>query len=281
MKRIILFISCLIVSGLVGCSSAPKYNKDGVMLLNASRITNNRTPYTTGLECTANRLTEKSGSFSRKLRIAVGDMPDLTGKVNATEGAKITQGVEYMAITALNKLSDSIDIVERTNLDVYNIEADLMGKRLIGDGRKYNLSNGKKINYRPLLSGSITGADYFITGAVTEINYNLYSGGNLVGVSGLEFGKRTVVMNVAMDMRIVKVHNLQVVDAISLQKQFIGERTKQGTYRFFDSELVSFDGGSSRDEPIQRGVRSLIEKGISTLIGKVMRVPTETCFQDK
>lgn len=243
-------------------------------------ITKNETHHTDSLACVAELLELNKETFSRKLKMAVGEFPDRTGKVNAVEGAKISQGVEYMAITAMSNFSRSIQLVERLNLQTYQFESDLTKKKLIGDNRQYELSNGKSLNYRPMLSGSVSGADFFITGAITEVNYNIFSGGGLFGVSGISFGKRTVAMNVALDMRIVNMRNLEIVDSISLEKQFIGERTKNGIYRFFGDELLMFDGGDSRDEPIQRGVRALVERGVSTLVGEVMRVNTDLCFQD-
>lgn len=280
MKKLCL-IACACIGTLFisGCSTLDKSTRTNVDTLNGPPITKNLTPYNESLSCVATLLESNKETFSRKLKMAVGEFPDRTGKVNAVEGAKISQGVEYMAITAMSKFSDSIQLVERLNLAAYRFESDLTSRKLIGDNRNYDLSNGKSLNYRPMLSGSISGADFYITGAITEVNYNLYSGGSLLGISGISFGKKTVAMNVAVDMRIINMRNLEIVDSISLEKQFIGERTKNGVYRFAGDELVMFNGGDSRDEPIQRGVRSLVEKGVSALVGKVMRVETDACFQ--
>lgn len=272
MKKIILLTASLVAT-LSGCTSTqPTLLNNGYAPVSGPSITANDTRYSQGLACVSERI-----SLHNKIRVSVDKIPDQTGKVNTTEGYKLTQGVESMAITALSKIS-AIQVVERRNLDTYNIEADLMRKKLIGDGRKYKISNGKQINYRPMLSGSITGANYYITGAVTEVNYNIYSGGHNLSISGIELGRRKVVMNVAMDLRIVDVKTLDVIDAISLQKQFVGERTKAGLYRFLDSELVSYDGGRSIDEPLQLGVRAIVERGTAHLIGSLFNVKTDDCY---
>jgi curli production assembly/transport component CsgG/holdfast attachment protein HfaB len=276
LKTTLLFLSV----NLIGCTTLEP-STDETTILKGPPITHNETPYTSSLKCAADLVAKNSESFSRRYRIAVDQIPDLTGKMNTTEGTKITQGVEYMAITALHKFTKTVQTIERRSIHIYNIENDLAGKQLIGDGKNYTLSNGQSINFRPLLKGSVDGADYFIAGAITEVNYNLYSGGGLFGISGFNFGKRKVAMNVAIDLRIINMDNLQVEDSITLQKQFIGERTKGDAFRFFDKELLSLDGGYSRDEPIQRGVRSLIEQGVSALVGKIMRVETDSCFQQQ
>lgn len=266
-------LAASLLAALTGCSSTnTTQSKSGYSPLQGPSITQNNTRYTQGLSCVSDRI-----NISNKVRISVGKIPDKTGKVNTTEGYKLTQGVESMAITALAKIP-AIQVVERRNLDTYNTEAELMRKKLIGDGRKYQLSNGKQINYRPMLSGSVKGADYYITGAVTEVNYNIYSGGHNLNVSGLEIGTRTVVMNVAMDLRLVDVKTLDVIDAISLQKQFVGKQTKAGLYRFIDSELVTYNGGRSIDEPLQLGVRAIVERGTAQLVGRLFGVRVDECY---
>lgn len=259
---------------VTGCSSSKSHQPRQVKTLQGPAITENNTKYSDGLMCVSNRI-----NLSRKVKITIDKIPDKTGKVNSAEGYKITQGVESMAITALSRIK-AIQVVERRNLDSFNAEAQLMEKKRIGDNRKYKLSNGRTIGYKPLMSGKIHSADYYITGAVTEVNYNIHSGGKVINISGLEMGTKTVMMNVAMDLRIVNVHTLAVIDSISLQKQFIGKRTKAGLYRFIDKEMVNFDGGSSTDEPIQMGVRSLVERGVAQLVGRLFNVRVNECYND-
>jgi curli production assembly/transport component CsgG/holdfast attachment protein HfaB len=267
-----LFSSLSILAGCSSSSSSHHYKK--VSLLKGPVITENNTRYTSGLACVSERI-----NLSRKVKITIDKIPDKSGKMTSNEGYKITQGVESMAITALSKIK-AIQVVERSNIGAFNIESELMQKKRIGDKKRYKLSNGRTIKYKPMLSGTIHSADYYITGAVTEVNYNIYSGGKLLNVSGLEFGGKTVMMNVAMDLRIVNVHTLAVIDSISLQKQFVGKRTKAGLYRFMDKQLVNFDGGSSTDEPIQMGVRSLVERGVAQLVGRLFSVRVNECYHD-
>jgi len=274
MKKILLISLLSSLPLITGCSNSSGRQYKEVRPLKGPVITENLTTYTSGLSCVSDRI-----RLTKKVKITVDQIPDKSGKVNSSEGYKITQGVEAMAITALSKIK-SIQVVERKNIASFNTESELMQKKRIGDKKYYQLSNGRKIRYKPMLSGQIHSADYYITGAVTEVNYNIYSGGKLLNVSGLEIGSKTVMMNVAMDLRIVNVHTLEVIDSISLQKQFVGKRTKAGLYRFIDKELVNYDGGSSIDEPIQMGVRSLVERGVAQLVGRLFNVRVNECYHD-
>ena len=276
MKNILIISILSSLTILTGCSSNAVNSEpyDDVELLRGPAITENNTYYTTGLSCVSERI-----NLDNKIKVTIDQIPDKTGKVNSSEGYKITQGVESMAITALTKIN-AIQVVERRNIASFNIETELMEKKRIGDGRKYKLSNGGSLNYKPLLSGKIHSADYYITGAVTEVNYNLHSGGNVLNISGLELGSRTVMMSVAMDLRIVNVHTLEVINSISLQKQFVGKRTKAGLFRFIKGENIGFDAGSSTDEPLQTGVRSLVERGVAQLVGSLFSVSVNECYQD-
>ena len=274
MNKTLLISLFTSLSVLAGCSSSSRHEYKEVRLLKGPVITENNTRYTSGLSCVSSRI-----NLAKKVKITIDQIPDKSGKMSSNEGYKITQGVEAMAITALSKIK-AIQVVERRNIGAFNIESELMQKKRIGDKKRYKLSNGRYIKYKPMLSGKIHSADYYITGAVTEVNYNIYSGGKLLNVSGLEFGGKTVMMNVAMDLRIINVHTLDVIDSISLQKQFVGTRTKSGLYRFMDKQLVNYDGGSSTDEPIQMGVRALVERGVAQLVGRLFSVRVNECYQD-
>ena len=62
-------------------------------------------------------------------------------------------------------------------------------------------------------------SDYFITGGLTEVNYNIASGGYQIGASNVGIKRRYNGMNVATDLRLVDTRTLRVVKTVSLQKQ--------------------------------------------------------------
>lgn len=281
--RIGIQFTLLVLCGLSvsGCTTLSG-SDELVAPLSGPKITRNKTEFHDSLVCASQKLAKTDTGFSRKPRVVIDQIPDLSGKINSTEGTKISQGVDHMAVTALQSFSSSIDIVERSILNAFNVENNLTRQQLVGDGVRRQVAGQKNpLNFKPLFKGNIYSADYFITGAITEVNYNLFSGGGVLGISNVNFGKRKVALNVGIDLRIVNMHNLKVEDALTLEKQFIGERLNGDALRFVDSELLSLDGGASRDEPIQRGVRAMIERGISALLGSVMGVSLDACFQPK
>jgi len=156
MKKTFLITAVSTLSLLAGCSSNSRHYDKEVEPLQGPAITENNTRYTSGLSCVSDRI-----KLSKKIKVTIDQIPDKTGKVNSAEGYKITQGVESMAITALTKIK-AIQVVERRNIASFNIETELMEKKRIGDKKRYKLSNGRSINYKPMMSGKIHSADYYI-----------------------------------------------------------------------------------------------------------------------
>jgi len=76
----------------VGCNGNP-VKSTNYDTLKGPNITENKTPYTKGLQCVSDRIT-----IDRKIRLTIDQIPDKSGKVNSSEGYKLTQGVESMAI---------------------------------------------------------------------------------------------------------------------------------------------------------------------------------------
>jgi len=251
--------------------------KGSTDVLSGPGITRNHTPYTAGLMCVGEHI-NMAIHPARKLRISVGDIPDLTGKFSDNDaGYKVTQGAAMMAVSALGKMK-SVSIVERGDTKIFDFEIKLADKKVLGDKIIYRLADGKTINYRPIQSGSVAGSDYYITGGVTEINYNIRSGGAELDVGGTYAGMRQYVMNIAMDLRIVNSRTLEIAETLTLQKQIVGYETKAGVFKFFGVELVDLNAGNKVDEPIQLGVRAIIEQGVGELIGSLYNVDAESYF---
>jgi curli production assembly/transport component CsgG/holdfast attachment protein HfaB len=85
---------------------------------------------------------------------------------------------------------------------------------------------------------------------------------------------RTVVINVALDARVVNSRNFAVVYARSLQKQIYGFEVEANVFRFFGDTLVEFDAGSVRNEPLQIGVRSVVEMFVYGMLTEGFGLPT-------
>ncbi|MGH9909092.1 MAG: CsgG/HfaB family protein [Nitrososphaerales archaeon] len=268
-------IATTLIVVLSGCASMPEANVGGgsIAQLVGPRITENHTPYTAALMCVSNEVRMKNLPM---LSISVGEIPDLTGKFSTDGGGgyAVTQGASIMAISALGK-SGVVKLVERKDVGVFQFETALADKKVLAEssGENYTLEDGTVINYRPILSGSVFGSDVYMTGGITEINYNIGSGGVEVGAYGASVGGRQYVMNIAADFRVVNSKTLEVVKTLTIQKQVVGYEIRAGLFRFFNVDLVNLDAGSKKDEPVQLAVRALIEDAATQIIGSLYEVP--------
>ena len=259
MNRKHLMRSAILAALLASAACAPAHaaSKKAIATNLGSTPTVNANPLAAGFDCTS-KLTAQA---SRPLRIAVGKVGDYTGKFSneASEGGfRVTQGGALMISSALGKLTN-VDQVERLDTQVADIDTLLAKSQLLRDGD----------NLRGLTAGQYDGSDYFIIGGITEVNYNIRSGGGKVGVSNIYGGKRTYTMNVAADLKIVETKSLKVVKTISVQKQITGYENTFGLFTFKGDYLFDLDFGSKGQEPLQLGVRSVLEYGTLELISAV------------
>lgn len=217
----------------------------------------NKSPMDPALACFAGITVQAP----KPIRISVGQIRDYTGKFSndASEGGfKITQGGSLMVISALGKLPN-VDQIERFDTTISEQENLLSRNELLRDGN----------TVRHLTSGMYDGSDYYIVGGITEVNYNIKSGGADLEIAGIGGGHRTFVMNVAADLRLVDTKTLKVAKTVSIQKQIVGYETKADIFSFFGDYLVDFSAGSKGQEPLQIGVRAVLEMGAMELLSSV------------
>ena len=234
--------------------------------IGGSPVISNETPYSAALRCMAGYTAQ------HPIRIAVGQIADYTGKSESdNSGRKITQGAALMAMSALSKAG--VQLVERFDTSVAEMELKYANNRLIGaDGA----APAGGADYRQIIAGSIPGSDYYLVGGITELNFNIRSegangdgGGTATnGVQG-QLGLSMYVMNVGLDLRLVDTKTLQVVDVISYQKQIIGRQISAGVFDFLGSNFFDASVGESALEPIQLGVRSVVERAVLEMTGRL------------
>lgn len=246
---------------LTGCVSA-NAGSDGRYtspIGNAPVITN-ETPYSDALRCLARHVP----SSTTATRIAVGNIRDYTGKAEADgTGMKLTQGASLMAMSALGKAG--VPLVERYDTSITELELKYTNNKLIGDGAEDD--------YRKIYAGEIRGSDYYLVGGITELNFNIRSGGLNAGFAeGGDMGAAanasasTYVMNIGLDLRLVNSRTLEVVDYVSYQKQIVGREIRAGVFDFFGGNLFSIGAGTSAQEPIQLAVRSVVERAVLKML---------------
>jgi curli production assembly/transport component CsgG/holdfast attachment protein HfaB len=237
-------------------------------------VTANPTPYTDALVCIAQYARQYN---LRAPRISVGRISDLTGKEEADgSGRKITQGASLMAMTALAKAG--IPQVERFDTSVSELELKYANNKLITDGPTPGVDG--PVDPRKIFSGQVAGSDFYITGGITELNYNIRSSGadalagdrDAEGAKG-SFRARVFVMNIAMDIRLVNTRTLEVVDVISYQKQIVGREVGLGLFDFLNGNVFDISAGTGALEPVQLAVRSLVERAVVEMSANLYGMP--------
>jgi hypothetical protein len=134
------------------------------------------------------------------------------------------------------------------------------------------------VPWLPYFGGSINKSDYYIVGGITELNYDINSGGGQFGVDQIGFKARTFSQSVGVDLRIVDTRTLMIVKTVSLTKHFNGFEVGFNVFRFFDSKLYDINIGAQGQEPVQLGVRAALEEGVIKLISAVTNVNSQPCM---
>ncbi|MDR3499250.1 MAG: holdfast anchoring protein HfaB [Parvibaculum sp.] len=264
-----------IAFALTGCISA-NAGSDGryTTPIGDAPVINNETPYSNALRCIATHV----DTGAQTMRIAVGNIRDYTGKEEADgSGRKITQGASLMAMSALGKAG--VPLVERYDTSVTELELKYANNKLIGDAQPDG-------DYRKIFAGEIRGSDYYLVGGITELNFNIRSGGVSASVAsqsatgwGASAAGNVYVMNIGLDLRLVNSRTLEVVDFVSYQKQIVGHEVKAGVFDFLGGNLFDVGAGESAQEPIQLAVRAVIERAVLKMLVPLYHVNPSDCVR--
>ncbi len=242
-----------------------------------SAVRDNRTPMDPALACLAASIGAKR---ARPLVIGVGDVRDYTGKYSVNEGNAITQGGALMVTSALGKLGGAVGVAERFDPTIAERELGYTDRRQLGDGEVHEVAGPAgtgKVPWLPYYGGSIERSDYYIVGGITELNYDIRSGGIDTEVGQLGPKARIFTQGVAIDLRIVDTRSLLVVKTISLTKQFTGYEVGFNIFRFFGSDLFDINAGAKGQEPLQLGIRTALEEATLRLVAAVAKVDPAPC----
>jgi len=241
-------------------------------------VTKNTTPITPAFACMAQKI---SNQGQAKLRITSGELLDMTGKYLENEGGGIvTKGGAHMVMSALGKLGNSITLLERVDTAIPDKELQYMDRRQLGDGREHEVPGEEdQVPWLPYFGGTVLKTDYYIAGAITELNFNIASKGGEVGFAGFGVKASSLTMNVAVDLRIVDSRSMEVVSTTSLQKQIVGEEIGADIFRFYGDYLFDLNTGRRAQEPIQLAVRTTLELAVIELIAGVTSVDPEPCIK--
>jgi curli production assembly/transport component CsgG/holdfast attachment protein HfaB len=237
-------------------------------------VTANPTPYSAALVCL--------GEYARQHglaapRIAVGRIADYTGKEESDgSGRKLTQGASLMAISALAKAG--APLVERYDTSVSELELKYANNKLISD--LPGPAPQGPVDYRKIHAGQVPGSDFYLVGGITELNFNIRSsGGEFDGArtSGTGLGGTLTgnlyIMNIGLDLRLVNTRSLEVVDVISYQKQIVSRQVGIGLFDVLGGNTFDVSTGEGALEPLQLGVRAVIERAVLEMMANLYGVP--------
>ena len=245
-------------------------------------VTANPTPYSAALVCIAEYARKNNVNAPR---IAIGRIADYTGKEESDgSGRKVTQGASLMAMSAFAKAG--VPLVERFDTSVSELELKYANNKLISDNP--GAAPDMPAEYRRILAGQVPGSDFYVAGGITELNFNIrsngadFSGGGLSatalkgGISG-----RVFVMNVGLDLRLINTRTLEVVDVISYQKQIVGHEISAGVFKILNNNAFDLSAGEGALEPLQLGVRSVIERATVEMVANLYGMPgPEACMSN-
>lgn len=283
LRRVSVIALALAALGLPGCIGAgaglnhQRLASGEVPVPMGTPVRDNRSPMEAALACFG---AELSGNKAPTMVIAVGEVKDYTGKYSINEGSAITQGGSLMVYSALGKIGEPLAIAERFDPTIAERELGYIDRRQLGDGKVHEM-NGNPVPWLPYFGGSITRSDYYIVGGITELNYNIRSGGGEVRINNIGPKARVYTQSVAVDLRIVDSRSLIVIKTISLTKQFSGYEVGANMFRFFGTDLFDINIGAEGQEPLQLGIRTALEEATMRLIGAVQRVDPARCMTQR
>jgi len=237
-------------------------------------VVSNPTPYTDALVCEAEYARAHNVNAPR---IAIGRIADYTGKLEADgSGRKLTQGASLMAISAFAKAG--MPLVERYDTSVSELELKYANSKLISD--KPTEGAAAPADYRRIMAGQVPGSDFYVAGGITELNFNIRSNGVNGDAGGLNTtdlkgtaGATTYIMNVGLDLRLINTRTLEVVDVISYQKQIVAHQVGVGLFKIWNGNAFDISAGEGALEPLQLGVRSLIERATVEMVANLYGMP--------
>lgn len=273
-----LMAGTMIVSGCAQFETFSRHDAEAATL-QGPPVTDNTTPLERAFTCMSERIQAQT---HKPLRLTVGQVEDYTGKFSEQDGGHpITQGGSQMVISALGKLGDSVRLFERFDTSVADREQNYRDNRRLGDGQEHTVpaDNGgeQRVPWIPYFGGTVMQTDYFIVGGITELNWNVATGGAEARIDGMGPRARTYTVNVAADLRIVDTESLEVMGTTSLQKQIVGYEVGAEIFNFFGTTLIDLNAGNQSQEPLQLGVRTTLELGVLELVGDVTGVDHEGC----
>ena len=266
--------SALLVSG---CAVTPPLGEEPAKLLAGPIPVKTATPITGALKCLS-----RHGHPNQDIRLAVGEIPDRTGRFNYQDiGAYMTQGASQMMISAL--ALTGIPQVNRSTTSIAEFELAQALQQRLGEGRPVQAGQ-QSVLFRPIAKGTLLGSTHYITGAITELDFKVVNNATSVTVGGIGAGAKAYAVQIGLDLAVTDTRTSRIVYANSWRKQAIGYETSANLFRFFDLGVkggafagdVLFDVsiGEQPTEPLQGAVRWAIDSAAYDIVSDIYRTET-------
>jgi curli production assembly/transport component CsgG len=205
---------------------------------------------------------------AQRVRVAVYDLPDLTGKYEESETAQtlsraVTQGGASLLIKALQ------DAGERrwfTVLDRSRLEDLIRERQIITEMRR--IYRGEQ-QTDPDVLGPLAHAGILISGAITGYDSNVQTGGLGARYLGIGVDRRWKLDVVTVNLRAVSTETSEVLASVTVRKPIasIADRGSVFTYVALD-ELLEAETGVAANEPGQVALEQAVEKAVMALIAE-------------
>ena len=186
-----------------------------------------------------------------KPKIAIYSINDKTGQIKDIGSSVVTQGATDMMITALQRSRQFI-ILDRVNF------VNLMNEQNLRSKGRLRQEDGPQI-------GQMTGADYVLSGAITEYQVDKETSGLGLKIAGLGGSNKYATAATAIDLRLTDTTTGEVVWAVSLKKEIKGKKVGLQTFAFIGNNVVEFETGKGKQEVINLVIRTLLEEAIFKL----------------
>lgn len=200
---------------------------------------------------TATQLLASLPEKENKHQLAIYGIQDKTGQYSDNGSPVVSQGATEMLITALMR-SRQFKVLDRANFNDFMTEQNLVVNERVEE------NEGPKI-------GQLLGADYVISGAITEYQIDKKTGGLGLRIAGKGGQQEYAVASSAIDLRVTDTSSGEVVWAKSLKKEIVGEKIGLEVFSFMGNNIVEFETGKGRQEVINLVVRTLLEETVYKL----------------
>jgi curli biogenesis system outer membrane secretion channel CsgG len=267
-RRSALALLAVLAAG--ACTAVPPGDKP-IEVVRGPLPTRAVTPMQPALACLRERLPR-----GLDLCLAVHGLPDRTGVVDYNgPGAYVTQGAELMMVSALAR--SGIRQVNRTATNIAEWELQQAMEKRLGDGGRVQVG-AAEVAFRPVQAGTLLGSTHTVYGGITELDFDLESGGAEASVAGIGGKARGYYVGVGLDVVVSDTRTTEVVLARSYRKQVWGQEIEANLFRFWDvgnggdkigdfgTELFDVRIGRQQNEPVHQSVRWVVEQAAYELV---------------